>query len=47
MKMFKSISLTDAARLYEEIKNGDFSVSIKKILLQDIWFFTDGLTKAY
>lgn len=47
MKLFNDMSLTDAARFYEEIKNSEMSVSMKNILLQDIWFFTDGLTKAY
>ena len=47
MKLFKSMSLTESVRLYEEIKNSDCSGSMKNILLQDIWFFTDGLTKAY
>lgn len=47
MKLFKDMSLTDAARFYEEIKNSEMSGHIKKIFLSDIWFFTDGLTKAY
>ena len=47
MKLFKSMSLTESVRLYEEIKNSDCNVSMKNILLQDIYFFTDGLTKAY
>lgn len=47
MKLFKSMSLTEAAQLYEDIKNSDCSFNVKNILLQDIWFFTEGLTKAY
>ena len=47
MKLFKSMSLTESARLYEEIKNSDMNRTAKNILLSDIYFFTDGLTKAY
>lgn len=47
MKLFKSMSLTESARLYEEIKNSDMDCAVKNIFLDDIYFFTDGLTKAY
>lgn len=47
MKLFKSMSLTESARLYEEIKNSDMDCTVKNIFLDDIYFFTDGLTKAY
>ena len=47
MKLFNSMSLTEAARFYEEIRNSEISDRMKKMFLSDIWFFTDGLTKAY
>ena len=47
MKIFKPMSLEEAKEFYEKLKteskNGPNS--LLKIAMDDIWFFTDGLTK--
>lgn len=44
--VFEHMSLEEAKELYEKLKNEAPSALIK-IAMEDIWFFTDGLTKSY
>lgn len=51
MKLFKPMSLEEAKEFYEmlkaESKMQNAPNSLLKIAMEDIWFFTDELTKDY
>lgn len=49
MKIFKPMSLEEAKEFYEKLKTESKNApnSLLKIAMDDIWFFTDGLTKNY
>lgn len=49
MKIFNPMSLEEAKELYEKLKleSKKSNSRILKIAMDDIWFFTDGLTKNY
>lgn len=49
MKIFQFMSLDEAKRMYKDIKEDSKGKKdlIYKILLNDIWFFTNALTKDY
>ena len=49
MKIFQPMFLDEAKKMYEDIKKDSKGKKdpIYKILLNDIWFFTNGLTKDY
>lgn len=44
--MFEPMSLEDAKKLYDTLKQEEPSAIVKNAM-SDIWFFTDGLTKDY
>ena len=47
---FKHMSLEEAKAFYEELKKASAEAGLSalmKIGMDDIWFFTDGLTKDY
>ena len=46
MRIFKPMTLTEAQEFYEKLKTEPPS-TIVKIAMDDIWFFTDGLTRDY
>ena len=47
--IFQHMSLKEAKELYEKLKeeSNDNPISILKISMDDIWFFTDGLKSDY
>ena len=47
--IFKHMSLEEVKEFYEKLKeeNKRAPSAILKISMDDIWFFTDGLTKSY
>ena len=47
--IFKHMSLKEAKEFYEKLKEESKRVSstLLKIAMEDIWFFTDGLTMDY
>lgn len=48
--IFKNMSLEKAKEFYEELKGaiqGAKNVPLLKIAMDDIWFFTQGLTRDY
>lgn len=47
--IFKYMSLKEAKEFYEKLKEESKSnpSAILKISMEDIWFFTDGLTRDY
>ena len=49
MKLFKSMSLGEAKEFYKMLKveNKARPNTLWQIAMDDIWFFTDGLTKNY
>lgn len=44
--IFKHMSLEEAKKLYEKLKEEE-SNTLVKIAMDDIWFFTDELQKDY
>ena len=46
MKLFKPMSVEEAKKFYEELKQVKNS-HITAIAMDDIYFFTNGLTKDY
>lgn len=44
--IFKPMSITEAREFYTRLKTEKPS-SLVKIAMEDVWFFTDGLTKDY
>lgn len=44
--IFKPMPLTEAKEFYARLKTENPN-SLVKIAMDDIWFFTDGLTKDY
>ena len=49
MKLFKSMPLEEAKEFYKMLKveNKVRPNTLWQIAMDDIWFFTDGLTKNY
>ena len=46
MMIFKHMSLAEAKEFYEKLKK-EAPSAIVGIAMDDIWFFTDGLTRDY
>ena len=44
--IFKHMSLEEVKELYKKLKE-EAPSALVKIAMDDIWFFTDGLTKPY
>ena len=44
--IFTPMTLAEAKELYDNLKK-ETSCTMIKIAMEDIWFFTDGLTKDY
>ncbi len=44
--VFKHMSLEEAKSFYEKLKE-EAPSALVKIALEDIWFFTNGLTRDY
>ena len=49
MRIFRSMSLQEAKEWYSELKevSKEHPGRLISIAMDDIWFFTDGLTKDY
>lgn len=47
MKIFQNMDLFEALQLYNKVKESQIESNFKKILLNDIYFFTAGLSKNY
>ena len=47
MKLFNKMTKEEAKEMYEKIKNEKFDPAVKKILLDDIYFFTNNFTQDY
>lgn len=45
--IFKPMTLAEAKEFYEHLKVESKSNPVLAIAMDDIWFFTDGLTKDY
>ena len=44
--IFKPMTLTEAKEMYEKLK-AEPPNTLVKIAMEEIWFFTNGLTKNY
>lgn len=47
MKIFKQMTLNDAKKFYNQIRQENFDINFKKTLLNDIIFFTNNFTTDY
>ena len=47
MKIFKPMSLEEAKKLYEELKQVEVRTRFITVAMDDIYFFTNSLTKDY
>ena len=47
MKIFQNMNLFEAIQFYNKIKQSTLETGFKNMLLNDIYFFTDGLSKNY
>lgn len=47
MKIFQNMDLFEAIQLYNKVKESQIETGFKNILLNDLYFFTAGLSKDY
>lgn len=47
MKLFKPMTLEEAKEFYEKLKEVKEPNTLIKNAMEEIWFFTNGLTKDY